>query len=50
VDDGNIILLFAPHVGIDRDGNVGKIYRQGQSNCTSACGAAIGALAALKKD
>ena len=27
VDDGNIILLFAPHVGIDRNGEVGKIYR-----------------------
>ena len=27
VDDGNIILLFAPHVGVDRNGDVGKIYR-----------------------
>ena len=24
-DDGNIFILFAPHVGIDKNGNVGKI-------------------------
>lgn len=28
-EDGNIVVLFAPHVGVDRDGNVGKIYRDG---------------------
>ena len=25
--DGNIVILFAPHVGVDKDGNVGKINR-----------------------
>lgn len=24
-EDGNIVVLFAPHVGIDKDGNVGEI-------------------------
>jgi len=27
--DGNIVIMFAPHVGIDRNGNVGKITRDG---------------------
>ena len=49
-DDGNIILVFAPHVGIDGKGKVGSINRKGQSKSTSACGAAIGALANLRKD
>lgn len=48
--DGNIVILFAPHVGIDREGNVGKIHREGIEQVSSACGAAIGALTALKKD
>lgn len=48
--DGNIVVLFAPHVGICNNGNVGKIHREGQSFASSACGAAIGALAAVKQD
>ena len=27
--DGNIVVLFAPHVGIDSAGNVGKVLREG---------------------
>ena len=49
-EDGNIVILFAPHVGIDDAGNVGKITRDGQAHASGACGAAIGALGALKKD
>ena len=45
--DGNICLLFAPHVGVHRDGTVGKVLRDGQTSASSACGAAIGALAAV---
>jgi len=48
--NGNIVVLIAPHVGIDKDGNVGKVTRKGQHGCSSACGAAIGALAALEAD
>ena len=48
--DGNIIILFAPHVGISDQGTVGKIVRRGQSEASSACGAAIGALSAVKSD
>jgi len=48
--DGNIVVMFAPHVGIDRDGVVGSIHRDGLSKNSHACGASIGALGALKKD
>ena len=47
-EDGNIVVLCAPHVGIDKDGIVGKIHRAGQRESTGACGAAQGALKALK--
>ena len=49
-DDGNIVVLIAPHVGIDCHGNVGKVNRKGQESVSSACGAAIGSLAALEAD
>ena len=45
-EDGNIVILFAPHVGVDNTGCVGKVLREGQSHPSSACGAAIGAYAA----
>jgi hypothetical protein len=48
--DGNIVILFAPHVGVDHDGTVGKVLRKGQDKSSAACGAAIGALAAVKAD
>jgi hypothetical protein len=49
-DNGNIVVLFAPHVGITTDGVVGKVHRPGQSHLTSACGASVGAYSALMKD
>ena len=27
--DGNIVILFAPHVGVDSNGTVGKVLRKG---------------------
>mgnify|MGYP000868842178 CR=1 FL=1 len=48
--NGNIVLMFGPHVGVDNSGVVGSVRRDGQDNCSSACGAAIGAYAAIKKD
>jgi hypothetical protein len=42
--DGNLFIVFAPHVGIGPDGEVGKYLRDGQSSLSTACGAAIGAL------
>ena len=48
--DGNIVVLFAPHVGIDNSGVVGKVLRDGQDHSSTACGAAIGAYAQAKRD
>lgn len=48
--DGNIVVLFAPHVGICGNGKVGSVLREGQKDVSSACGAAIGAFNALKAD
>eukprot|EP00898_Chlorokybus_atmophyticus_P008018 jgi/Chlat1/8217/Chrsp76S00614 len=42
-DDGRLLVLYSPHVGIDRDGRVGKLLRHGQSGVSAACGSAIAA-------
>jgi len=47
-DDGNIFLFFAPHVGVTKDGVVGKCNRPGQKKPSTACGAAVGAFKGLK--
>lgn len=42
-DDGNILILYGPHVGISESGEVGKYLREGQHEMSTACGAVIGA-------
>ena len=34
--------MFAPHVGIDAEGRVGALQREGQTPLSKACGAALG--------
>jgi len=46
-DSGRLLVLFAPHVGIDADGRVGALQRDGQSEVSKACGAAVGAYKAI---
>ena len=29
VEDSNIVILYAPHIGIDNDGTVGQVMREG---------------------
>jgi len=48
-DEGKLLVLFAPHVGIDEIGTVGALRRDGQAKVSSACGAAVGAYKALQK-
>jgi hypothetical protein len=48
--DGNIVILFAPHVGVDLNGKIGSFFRDGQDCSSRACGAAIGAYFAAKED
>lgn len=49
-ENGNIVVLITPHVGVDRSGRVGKVLRRGQANLTPTCGAAVGGYCALKKN
>jgi hypothetical protein len=43
-EDGNLVILFSPHVGIAPDGTFGKFARQGQGDyCDNSCGAAVNA-------
>jgi len=47
-DSGKLLVLFAPHVGIDVEGRVGALQRDGQSAISKACGAAVGAYKAIQ--
>jgi hypothetical protein len=42
-NNGNLMILFAPHIGISDDMLLGKYDRVGQHSAGSACGAAVGA-------
>ena len=48
-DNGKLLVVFAPHVGIDEIGRVGSLQRDGQAKLSSACGAAVGAYKELQK-
>ena len=47
-DNGKLLILFAPHVGIDANGQSGGLEREGQSKISKACGAAVGSYIAIK--
>jgi hypothetical protein len=47
-DNGKLLVIFAPHVGIDAEGQIGGLQRDGQLKVSNACGAAIGAYKALQ--
>jgi hypothetical protein len=49
-DNGNVLVVFAPHVALSPTGEVGKFARLGQESLSSACGACIGAYAACCAD
>jgi Limiting CO2-inducible proteins B/C beta carbonyic anhydrases len=40
-DGGSCLVVYGPHVGIDSDGNVGKINRKGRTNSGTCCGSAV---------
>lgn len=46
-EDGAVIVFYAPHIGITKNGTIGEIHRIGQSNNSACCGAAKGALGKL---
>jgi hypothetical protein len=42
-DNGDIIVVYGPHVGISSTGEIGKCLREGQGGMSSSCGAVVGA-------
>ena len=46
----NIIILFAPHIGIDINGKIGLIHKKEQKHSSSCCNAAIKAYKDLKQE
>jgi hypothetical protein len=42
-DNGNVVILFGPHVGVSASGEVGKVHRDGQACESTSCGAVVGA-------
>ncbi|WP_127125117.1 hypothetical protein [Pseudoflavitalea rhizosphaerae] len=46
-EDGAVVIFYAPHIGITKDGTIGEISRIGQSKNSACCGAAKGALGNL---
>ena len=49
-DDGAALIFYAPHIGVSKNGELGKIVRVGQHEESSCCGAAVLALNRLKND
>ena len=45
---GSCLVLYGPHVGIDSDGNVGKINRRGRISAGACCGSATAAAGFVK--
>jgi hypothetical protein len=48
--NGKVVIMFGPHVGISDDGLVGKVERLGKEKLSGSCGAALGALGAIKAE
>jgi len=42
-DDGNVVVVFGPHIGFTMDGKAGRFLREGQAAISTACGAVIAA-------
>ena len=42
-DGGHCVLLYGPHVGVDSEGNVGKVDRRGKKASGTCCGSAVAA-------
>lgn len=46
-EDGAVLIFYAPHIGITKEGVIGEIARFGQRSHSACCGAARGALGKL---
>ena len=43
-DDGNCLLVYGPHVGVDSQGHIGTVDRRGRSHNGACCSSGIAAL------
>ena len=48
-ENGKVLIIYGPHVGISNDGVVGKVERVGVTKPSTSCGAGVGAYKALMK-
>ena len=48
-EDGNIVILFGPHIAISDAGELGQYLREGQTKHSTACGAVLGVYAQCKQ-
>ncbi|MEX0769795.1 MAG: hypothetical protein WD035_03625 [Balneolaceae bacterium] len=48
-DSGSAIILYGPHIGISKNGEIGVMQRHGQILETTCCGALQASLSALQK-
>ncbi len=49
-DDGTAFIFYGAHIGVDDEGNLGKVARKGQANIGSSCGALMLTLGRMKDD
>lgn len=47
-EDGAIVIFYAPHIGVTKNGEIGEINRYGQSSNSTCCGAAVAGLNKLE--
>ncbi len=49
-DDGRMLIVGGPHIGINEQGVLGKVKREGMSQDSSACGALLACVEKLSTD
>lgn len=42
-DGGSCVVVYGPHVGVDRNGTVGTVERRGRMKCGGCCGSGVAA-------
>lgn len=48
-DGGSCIVVYGPHVGVDKDGKVGTVNRRGRNKGGACCGSAVAAAGYVTK-
>ena len=49
-DKGNAFILYGPHIGISKSGEIGEIHRQKQQINSTCCGSLISGLGTISSD